>query len=93
MKFKPVVTNSIRAQVGYPRPPHVLGREIIIISEQSVIETAESYRYEEDIFVNGQYLAKRGDVWWRVREVDGQEISGWTPEKHLGETLLTELAI
>lgn len=93
MKFKANASVPIRTQVGHPRPPHVLGQEIIIISEQSVIETTEAYRYEEDIFVNGQYLAKRGDVWWMVREVDGQEVSGWTPEKHLGETLLTELAI
>lgn len=82
MKFEPKKAVSIRGQVNHPRPPHIVGREICLANAGEEIYVLDFYKYSEDIFVNGEYLARTGDTWWKVKV--GEQI-GWIAEKHLGE--------
>lgn len=80
---------SIRAQTTYPRPPHIVGTKIGQINANNSAKSLESYKYTEDILVNGEPLAHKDDVWWKVYEANGHPISGWVAERHLSRTYLT----
>jgi hypothetical protein len=78
----------IRRTTTYPNPPHISG---IVISNLKIGQVAEarpndSYTYLNDVIVNGELLAKKGDKWWKVYKANVTSLSeeGWIAEVHKG---------
>jgi lysozyme len=77
---------SIREQITYPNPPHIVGTKIGQINVGSIAKAlpTDFYVYTADVVINGETLARRNDIWWKVYEANGNPIVGWVAEIHKG---------
>jgi len=95
IELKPNVSTewrSIRQPTDYPQVPHIIGATStasrILAGNFAKANLLDFYVYAEDVWYGGMLQARKNDKWWKVYEANGQPISGWAAEIHLGKVYL-----